>query len=66
MSVDINKLIKDWDSTKEYVERLGYTLGLYDFKSKRNTIIKVVNGQMKFIGYIKVGDFDSLEIVNKI
>ena len=66
MENHIKIAIREWEETKEYVNSLGYELGEHAFKRDRNIVYKKINERRKFIGYIKVGDFDSLEIINKI
>jgi len=66
----MNNRIKEmiqWEETKKYITNLGYEIGQYDFKKRKNVILKDVNspdGCRKIIGYIKSGDFNSLEIIN--
>lgn len=61
------RLIKEWEETKKYVNNLGYELGGYNFDKKMNVIYKSMETHpyLRFVGYIKVGDFNSLKIVNK-
>jgi hypothetical protein len=66
MSDKTKKIVEQWEKTKEYIESLGYELGEYSFKKNKNTIWKTTNiphnGCKKFIGYIKSGDLNSIEI----
>jgi len=67
MSINVREIIKKYNETKKYIVSLGYELGQYDFKKGKNVILKNINsvdGCRKIVGYIKSGDFDSLEIIN--
>lgn len=57
----MKKSIENWKKAKKYVYNLGYELGQYSFKKRKNVILKNVNsidGCKKIIGYIDVNNLE--------
>jgi len=64
MSTKLEKNIRAYNKTREYVNSLGYELGSR-VGNNRNIVLSReldVNGNKKIIGHITIGDFSSLKV----